>query len=120
MFHARNMTRTFESGQAPFARLARRGAPGHLSCMARAKREKRKIGTAGGVIGLVLLGAVGSCIVIKRSRDDAAFDRCRAEGQRYYRAIGSYPTLSDGEQTEPEIIRRCKSYPEAFDGLDVR
>lgn len=41
-------------------------------------------------------------------------EKCQSEGRRYYRAIGSYPTLSDGDRAEDLIRDHCRANPEMF------
>lgn len=41
-------------------------------------------------------------------------EKCQSEGRRYYRAIESYPTLSDGGRAEDLIRDHCRANPDMF------
>ena len=72
------------------------------------------------VAALILgIGGVSAYIFWSRQQDaehrvEPSFARCRENGERYYKDMGMWPTLSDGRSAEGAVIDKCDRSWSAF------
>ena len=63
---------------------------------------------------LVLIGFIVLILVIYNSEKQVDEPGCWQRGVAYYKSIGSYPRLSNGDLAEAAAMRKCKNSPIAF------
>jgi hypothetical protein len=64
-------------------------------------------------IGIVIV-AVAMTSACKSSSSKGDVDACIQRGIQYYKDIGSYPTLSNGENADKKVSERCNRTATAF------
>lgn len=70
------------------------------------------------IAGIVVL-YMGTCMIQSKNEFDITMNKCKENGLKHYKDIGSYPYLTTGERAEKAIERKCLNSRIAFGEVSI-